>query len=52
MAEEKLRRVECGQKVEIIIYDDEEPEKAAREFFAKLRACDKAGVDVLSLIHI
>lgn len=47
MAEEKLRRVECGQKVEIIIYDDEEPEKAAREFFAKLRACDKAGVDVI-----
>ena len=47
MAEEKLRRVECGQKVEIIIYDDEEPEKAAREFFAQLRACDKAGVDVI-----
>ena len=47
MAEEKLRRVECGQKVEIIIYDDAEPEKAAREFFAKLRACDKAGVDVI-----
>ena len=47
MAEEKLRRVECGQKVEIIIYDNEEPEKAAREFFAKLRACDKAGVDVI-----
>ena len=47
MAEEKLRRVECGQKVEIIIYDDEEPEKAAREFFAKLRACDKAGLDVI-----
>ena len=47
MAEEKLRRVGCGQKVEIIIYDDAEPEKAAREFFAKLRACDKAGVDVI-----
>ena len=47
MAEEKLRRVECGQKVEIIIYDEAEPEKAAREFFAKLRACDKAGVDVI-----
>lgn len=47
MAEEKLRRVENGQKVEVIMYDDAEPEKAAREFFAKLRACDKAGVDVI-----
>lgn len=47
MAEEKLRRTEHGQKVEIIMYDDSEPEKAAREFFAKLRACDKAGVDVI-----
>lgn len=47
MTEEKLRRVEQGQKVEIIMYDDEEPEKAAREFFAQLRACDKAGVDVI-----
>lgn len=47
MAEEKLRRTEHGQKVEIIMYDDSEPEKAAKEFFAKLRACDKAGVDVI-----
>ena len=47
MAEEKLRRMENGQKVEVIMYDDAEPEKAAREFFAKLRACDKAGVDVI-----
>lgn len=47
MAEEKLRRTEYGQKVEIIMYDDSEPEKAAREFFAKLRACDKTGVDVI-----
>lgn len=47
MAEEKLRRAELGQKVEIIMYDDSEPEKAAREFFAKLRACDKADVDVI-----
>ena len=47
MCEEKLRRTGYGQKVEIIMYDDSEPEKAAREFFAKLRACDKAGVDVI-----
>ena len=47
MSEEKLRRTGSGQKVEIIMYDDSEPEKAAREFFAKLRACDKAGVDVI-----
>ena len=47
MSEEKLRRTGYGQKVEIIMYDDSEPEKAAREFFAKLRACDKAGVDLI-----
>ena len=47
MSEEKLRRTGYGQKAEIIMYDDSEPEKAAREFFAKLRACDKAGVDVI-----
>ena len=47
MSEEKLRRTGYGQKVAIIMYDDSEPEKAAREFFAKLRACDKAGVDVI-----
>ena len=47
MSEEKLRRTGYGPKVEIIMYDDSEPEKAAREFFAKLRACDKAGVDVI-----
>ena len=47
MAEEKLRRAEQGQKVEIIMYDDNDPEKAARDFFANLRACDKAGADVI-----
>ena len=47
MSEEKLRRTGYGQKVEIIMYDDSEPEKAAREFFAKLRASDEAGVDVI-----
>ncbi len=47
MAEEKMKRIQWGQKVEIIIYDDKEPEAAAREFFAKLRACDKSNVDVI-----
>ncbi|MBR6584699.1 MAG: hypothetical protein IKK69_03295, partial [Firmicutes bacterium] len=47
MAEEKMKRAEWGQKVEVIIYDDDHPEEAAREFFAKLRACDKSGVDVI-----
>ena len=45
--DEKLRRAEQGQKVEIIMYDDNDPEKAARDFFANLRACDKAGADVI-----
>lgn len=47
MAEEKMKRVQWGQKVEIIMYDDEHPEEAAKEFFAKLRACDKADVEVI-----
>ncbi|MGN1334640.1 MAG: L-threonylcarbamoyladenylate synthase [Anaerovoracaceae bacterium] len=47
ITEEKIRRSECGQKVEIIMFDDDDPEIAAREFFAKLRACDKAEVDVI-----
>ena len=29
------------------MYDDEHPEEAAKEFFAKLRACDKADVEVI-----
>ena len=47
MAEEKMKRAQWGQKVEIIMYDDDHPEEAAREFFAKLRACDKSGVEVI-----
>lgn len=47
IAEEKLKRSEWGQRVEVIMYDDDEPEKAAKEFFARLRACDKAEVDVI-----
>lgn len=47
MAEEKVKRNSFGQKVEIIVFDDEYPEAAAHDFFARLRACDKAGVDVI-----
>ena len=47
MAEEKMRRTAQGQKVEVIVYDDAETETAAHDFFARLRACDKKGVDVI-----
>lgn len=47
MEAEKLRRAELGQKAEIIIYDDDRPETAAHDFFARLRACDKEGTDVI-----
>ena len=47
MAEEKMKRAEQGQKVEIIVYNDADPETAAHDFFARLRACDKANVDVI-----
>ena len=47
IAEEKMKRAQWEQKVEVIMYDDDHPEEAAREFFAKLRACDKSGTDVI-----
>lgn len=47
MAEEKVKRNSFGQKVEVIVFDDEHPEDAAHDFFARLRDCDKAGVDVI-----
>ena len=47
LAEEKLQRAAQGQKVEVIVYDDAETETAAHDFFARLRACDKKGVDVI-----
>lgn len=37
MAEEKMYRMECGQKVGIIMYGDDQKE-AAHDFFAQLRA--------------
>ena len=47
IATEKMIRVGFGQKVGILIFDEENPEKAAKEFFAELRAFDKSGVDVI-----
>ena len=47
MAEAKMERVSRGEKVGIIFYDDGDPEKAAHDFFAQLRAFDKADVDVI-----
>lgn len=47
IAAEKMSRVECGQKVGVLIFDNEKPEEAAHEFFAQLRAFDKSGVDVI-----
>lgn len=47
IAEEKMFRVGCGQKVGILIYDNENCEAAAHEFFGQLRAFDKSGVDVI-----
>ena len=36
-----------GKKVETIIYRDDESEKAAHEFFGRLRECDKNNTDVI-----
>ena len=36
-----------GKKVETIVYRDDESEKAAHEFFGRLRDCDKNGTDVI-----
>ena len=47
IAEEKLLRTGYGQKVGIIIYDNDNPKEAVHRFFAQLRAFDKSGVDVI-----
>ncbi len=47
MAEEKMERMSFGQKVEVMLYGDKEPNVAAKEFFAQLREYDKTGVDVI-----
>jgi len=47
MAEEKMKRMGFGQRVEVMLYGDKDPSVAAREFFAQLREYDKIGVDVI-----
>ncbi len=44
---EASRLREQGKKVETIIYTDDESEKAAHEFFGRLRDCDKNDTDVI-----
>ena len=44
---EASRLREQGKKVETIIYTDDESEKAAHEFFGRLRECDKNDTDVI-----
>ncbi len=46
IAEAKMVRTEQGQKVGVMIYDGD-AENAAHDFFSKLRAFDKAEVDVI-----
>jgi L-threonylcarbamoyladenylate synthase len=46
--EAKARELRAqGKAVETIIYGNDEPERAAHEFFARLRDCDKKGTDVI-----
>ena len=47
IAEAKMERARIGDKVGVIIYDDADADNAAHEFFAQLRAFDKADVDVI-----
>ena len=47
ISEAKMERVQRGEKVGVIMYDDSRPEEAAQNFFGELRAMDKAGVDVI-----
>ena len=47
IAKEKLEREAAGQKVCVIAFRDSESERAAREFFARLRQADKDHADVI-----
>ena len=47
IAEAKMERARIGDKVGVIIYDAADADNAAHEFFAQLRAFDKADVDVI-----
>lgn len=44
---DRAEREALGEKVVVISYDSENPEKAAKHFFAELRAADKAGADAI-----
>ena len=47
IAKKKAELTAEGKTVEVIDYDDDESEKAAREFFKRLRDCDKNDTDVI-----
>ncbi len=47
IAEEKMKRLKAGQKVEVIVFAEDKPLEAAHEFFGRLRACDKKDADVI-----
>ena len=47
IAAKRSELLEQGKSVEVINYSDDESEKAAHEFFARLRACDKNNTDVI-----
>ena len=47
IAKEKIEREAAGQKVSVIAFRDSESERAAREFFARLRQADKEHADVI-----
>ncbi|MGN0733343.1 MAG: L-threonylcarbamoyladenylate synthase [Emergencia sp.] len=44
---DRAEREALGEKVVVINYDSEHPEKAAKHFFAELRAADKHGADAI-----
>jgi len=44
---EREMRESLGQKVWVITFDDSDQKEAAHDFFAKLRAADKEGADVI-----
>ena len=44
---DRAGREALGEKVVVISYDSEHPEKAAKHFFAELRAADKHGADAI-----
>jgi len=47
MIEYRENALKSGQKVEVIIFDDEHPEEAAKMLFYRLRECDKLNVDLI-----